>query len=67
MYNAFDAIKDTVLMTAEFVSNDLKKIRLEVCTGCPNFRRLTRTCSECGCQLDLKVLYARSQCPKQKW
>ena len=67
MYTAADAIKETILMTAEFVSADLKKVRLEICKGCKEFRKMTRTCGECGCQMDLKVVYVKSSCPKEKW
>ena len=67
MYTAKDALKETFLMTAEFVSPDLKKVRLEICKGCSEFKKLTRTCSQCGCQMDLKVMYVKSECPKKKW
>ncbi len=67
MYDYKDAIKDTVLMKAEFVPTNIKKIRLEICVGCPKFRKLMRTCNDCGCQMDLKVMYAKSECPDGKW
>ena len=67
MFTASDALKETILMTAEFVPQDLKKVRLEICKGCDKFKRLARSCGICGCQMDLKVLYAKSECPQQKW
>lgn len=67
MYTAKEALKETLLMTAEFVPAELKKVRIQICQGCPQFKKLMRTCGECGCQMDLKVMYARSECPKQKW
>lgn len=67
MYTAKDALKDTILLSAEFASADLKKVRIQICQGCLNFKKLMRSCSECGCQMDLKVMYAKSECPKQKW
>ena len=67
MYTATDALKETILLTAEFVPATTKKIRLEICKGCVSFRKLSRTCEHCGCQMDLKVMYAKSECPKQKW
>jgi hypothetical protein len=67
MYDFKDAITDTLSFSAEFVSPNLKKVRIEICKSCDEFRKMTRTCGQCGCQMDLKVLYAKSECPKQKW
>ena len=67
MYEFKDAVKDTVLLKAEFVPVNIKKIRLEICVGCPKFKKLSRTCSDCGCQMDLKVMYGKSECPDGKW
>ena len=67
MYTAKDALKETLLMSAEFVSPELRKVRMQICQGCPHFKRLMNTCGECGCQMNLKVMYAKSECPKQKW
>lgn len=67
MYTAADAIKDTALFSAEFVPQNIRKIRIEICTGCKKFRKMTRTCQDCGCQMDLKAMYAKSSCPDEKW
>lgn len=67
MYSASDAIKDTLAFSAEFVPNSTKRLRIEICSGCAKFKRLIRTCGECGCQVDLKAMYSKSTCPDKKW
>lgn len=68
-YSIVDVIKDELRGKAVHVSKDVKQQRLEICSGCPDFKRISRQCGICGCFLDRKALYAQSECPATppKW
>jgi hypothetical protein len=51
----------------DLLPENTKKARKQICHSCADYRKLLRTCSICGCVIDLKVLIAKSKCPKGKW
>jgi hypothetical protein len=50
-----------------FVSDKEKKQRLNICLSCPDLIKLTKTCSKCGCFMELKTKVKMSVCPVGKW
>jgi len=46
------------------------KTRLEratICQACEHYRRSIKQCTECGCLVNFKVIFAASSCPIGKW
>jgi hypothetical protein len=46
---------------------ELVAYRLEICRGCPFFRKLSQTCKKCGCFMTLKTTLKNAKCPVDKW
>lgn len=46
---------------------ELVAYRLEICRGCPFFRKLSQTCRKCGCFMTLKTTLKNAKCPVGKW
>jgi hypothetical protein len=46
---------------------DLAKKRLNICSGCEFYTKLTTQCQKCGCVMPLKVHLAEAECPIGKW
>ena len=59
------ASKDIFLR--KFVSEDVRNIRMDICKECPSWSERFNRCTECGCQMRVKVALASSQCPLKKW
>ena len=51
----------------EKVSDEIQKIRFNVCQGCDKFIKLTSQCKECGCVMSLKTQLPAASCPLNKW
>ena len=51
----------------KFVSDDVRKIRMDICMVCPSWQHTNNRCTECGCQMKVKVSLASSECPLKKW
>ena len=75
-YNIIDVAKDHLKGQVVWASVEKKNSRLEVCKKCdrlfvpPALKKisnLTGTCKVCGCAVDLKVKYEKSECPIRKW
>jgi hypothetical protein len=58
---ALDAVKGNV----QFVTQLDKTRRIDICNVC-EFKKL-RTCTKCGCLIDLKTKIADTSCPLGKW
>jgi len=46
------------------------KTRLEratICQACEYYRRSIKQCTECGCLVNFKVIFAAQSCPIGKW
>jgi len=66
-YKAQDAAKDLILGQAQFSTKEVADARMAVCTTCPNFQKIMRVCSSCGCFLPAKVKFQNSSCPINNW
>ncbi len=49
------------------VDSATAKKRLDVCKGCPRYRKKTGTCNICNCIMKLKVKISKSSCPLGKF
>lgn len=63
MYTIKDVVLDTLKGTTDKVSKEIKETRLKLCLSCPHLTKITRQCQLCGCFIDVKVLYSKSECP----
>lgn len=50
-----------------YVSDEIRMRRLDICRNCPHLIKLTNQCSACGCFVKSKTRYAESSCPMGKW
>jgi len=41
--------------------------RFDICLGCPELIKLTKTCKKCGCVMPLKTKLENAVCPIGKW
>jgi hypothetical protein len=41
--------------------------RAEICHACDHYRRSTKQCTICGCLISLKISWANTRCPADKW
>lgn len=64
-YNLLDVIKDKVTGNLEYASDETQQVRLEHCNNCSH--KVAGICSQCGCVVQMKVRYANSSCPINKW
>lgn len=46
---------------------NLTRMRKNVCNVCPSLLKMTRTCKECFCFVDLKTAMLNQSCPLDKW
>ena len=49
------------------VSDEVKKLRMDYCTGCEFFISLTQQCTKCGCHMPWKTGLPHASCPVGKW
>lgn len=66
-YGVVDILKDTISGEVVWSEDELKKKRLEICTGCEHFIKTTKQCGKCGCFVSSKIAFKKSQCPIGKW
>ena len=50
-----------------FVPDDVQEIRMDICKACPSWDKRFNRCTECGCQMKVKVALTSSECPLKKW
>ena len=50
-----------------YVSDSVASQRLDICSTCPEFIKLTTQCKKCGCVMKLKTLLKNADCPLGKW
>lgn len=50
-----------------FVEDDVKELRMDICMVCPSWEHTSNRCTECGCQMRVKVSLRSSECPLKKW
>lgn len=51
----------------KYAPDFIKTIRLDLCSKCEKLSDDKKTCSECGCYLDIKTGWATESCPLGKW
>jgi hypothetical protein len=66
-YNVIDVVKDELKGTADKLTKQEQKLRLDVCNECEHKTKLTRQCGLCGCFLDLLTKYKSSECHDNRW
>lgn len=64
-YSLKDLAKDTVKGNVDFISPEVRKKRIDLCNVCDYLK--LRTCTKCGCLVDLKTKLTKSSCPMGKW
>ena len=71
-----DSIRDIVEAIKEagkgnYVSEATIQSRLKTCEDCGNFSVTPiveiRYCNECGCNIDIKAMFKKMECPMGKW
>lgn len=64
-YNLLDVIKDKFSGNMEYANDDTQRLRNEQCNNCSH--KVAGVCTQCGCVIQMKVRYANSSCPLNKW
>jgi hypothetical protein len=49
------------------VSEEVKLSRLAICKSCDFFIKSTSMCQKCGCYMPAKAVFAKAECPINKW
>ena len=49
------------------VSEDKQKKREETCNDCSQFNRDSKRCYLCGCYMEMKWKFKKSECPINMW
>lgn len=50
-----------------YTTEEMSKMRMEICEACPKLIKLTKQCKECGCFMNLKTKLTAATCPLSKW
>lgn len=50
-----------------YTTKEIRDSRYDVCLGCEELFKPTRTCKKCGCFMALKTWLKDAQCPINKW
>jgi hypothetical protein len=58
---------DLLNINTKWVSDEIKKERLDICLSCPELIQLTKTCKKCGCFMEIKTKLEASKCPIGEW
>ena len=56
-----------LLSSDNYADRDIRDKRLNICKGCEQLFKPTRTCRECGCFMSLKTWLKDATCPLNKW
>lgn len=49
------------------VSEEKQKKREEICNDCSQFNRDSKRCYLCGCYMEVKWKFKKSECPMNMW
>lgn len=55
------------VVAGEQPATNLFRMRKNICNTCPSLMRVSRTCKECLCFVDLKTKLLNQSCPLDKW
>lgn len=64
-YSLKDLASDIVKNDVEYVPQEVRKNRIDICKSCD--KNKMNLCTECGCMIPLKTTLAKSTCPIGKW
>jgi len=62
-----DVVKTAIQTGNIFASEEMAKIRLDICKACEFFDTNSARCNQCGCFMTTKVKVIAAFCPKNKW
>lgn len=51
----------------KYAPEDVQLKRKNICKDCPSWIEASNRCTECGCQMRVKISLASSSCPLRKW
>ena len=51
----------------KYVPDNIQLNRKSICMDCPSWVEASNRCTECGCQMRVKISLASSSCPLKKW
>ena len=54
-------------MTTYFVTNEIRRERLNLCKGCEHYFKPTGNCLKCGCFMRVKTSLSFTECPIGLW
>jgi hypothetical protein len=49
------------------VSQEIKMQRLATCKKCTHYVSKLKTCTQCGCYVPAKTMFAKTTCPVGNW
>ena len=49
------------------VTEEIHQHRLSICTACPAYIPDKKRCSKCGCFMEKKTMFKKTECPLGKW
>jgi hypothetical protein len=55
------------IVSGKKINEETAGLRLQICSSCDRFIKLTKQCRECGCIMTSKVKLQNASCPLQKW
>lgn len=58
---------DLINPNTEWASEEEANKRYEICKGCPELMKMTKTCKKCGCFMKAKTKLQLAVCPLGKW
>jgi predicted Zn-ribbon and HTH transcriptional regulator len=56
-----------IVLMEEIVDDETQASRLALCNACDSLFTPTMQCKKCGCFVNVKASFARSNCPAGKW
>ena len=65
--SAAEVVKTTIKGYPPFAPYEIQKERLKICNECEYLNVELNRCIECGCNINRKIFYSSSKCPKEKW
>ena len=57
----------TDIMKNQYVSQEIRDSRKNICATCEHYNPRWKQCKLCGCQMQIKTNLASSKCPVHKW
>lgn len=58
---------DMVNPNTKRVTEEIQKLRMDICKSCEFLIKSTNQCKKCGCFMHLKTQLSKAECPIGKW